>query len=150
VAAFGAILLWVSDSKIARLGQVPLFAGLSQKELEFLSTRTDEVSVEKGRTLIEQGRPGDTFYLLLEGEAGVQVDGRDRPPLHSGSFFGEISMLDRGPATATVVTTTPARLMVLSHAQFRDAVKANDQLLLRVLSAMAERLRRDSRESESS
>lgn len=140
----------VSDSKTARLGRVPLFAGLSQKELEFLATRTDEVSVEAGRTLIEQGRPGDTFYLLLEGEARVQVDGRDRPPLHTGSFFGEISMLDRGPATATVVTTTPARLMVLSHAQFRDAVKANEQLLNRVLSAMADRLRRDSLEGDSS
>jgi CRP-like cAMP-binding protein len=100
--------------------------------------------VQAGQTLIKQGSAGDTFYLLLEGEATVQVDGRDRPPLHPGSFFGEISMLDRGPATATVVTRTPARLMVMSHAQFRDAIKANDQLLLQVMGAMAERLRRDS------
>ena len=61
-----------------------------------------------------------------------------------GSFFGEISILDRGPATATVVTTTPGRLMVMSHAQFRDAIKANDQLLAQVMSVMAERRRRDS------
>jgi len=53
-------------------------------------------------------------------------------------------MLDRGPATATVVTTTPARLMVMSHAQFRDAIKANDNLLSQVMGAMAVRLRRDS------
>jgi CRP/FNR family cyclic AMP-dependent transcriptional regulator len=133
----------VSTSKIDALGKVPLFASCTRKDLEFLATRTDEVDVTAGRTLITQGSPADTFYLLLDGEASVQVDGRDRPPLHPGSFFGEISMLDRGPATATVVTTTPARLMVMSHAQFRDAIKANDQLLALVMGAMAERLRRD-------
>jgi CRP/FNR family cyclic AMP-dependent transcriptional regulator len=134
----------VSDPKIDALGRVPLFAKCSRKELEFLITRTDEVDVSAGQTLIKQGNPGDTFYLLLDGEATVQVDGHDRPPLGPGSFFGEIGILDRGPATATVVTTTPARLMVMSHAQFRDAIKANDQLLSQVMATMAERLRRDS------
>ena len=108
------------------------------------------VSVEGGRTLITQGNPGDTFYLLLDGNASVQVDGRDRPPLGAGSFFGEISMLDRGPATATVATTSPARLMVMSHAQFRDAVKSNDKIVFQVMAAMAERLRRDSLDREPS
>ena len=138
----------MSDSKIDALGRVPLFARCSRNELEFLATRTDEVNVEAGRTLITQGSPSDTFYVLLDGDASVKVDSRDRPPLHKGSFFGEISMLDRGPATATVVTTTAARLMVMSHAQFRDAVKGNDQLLSRVMGAIAERLRRDSLDRE--
>jgi len=99
--------------------------------------------VEAGRTLIRQGSPSDSFYLLLDGEADIEVDGKARPPLGAGRFFGEISMLDRGPATATVVTKTPARLMVMSHAQFRDAIKANDQFLSHVLSVAADRLRRD-------
>ena len=133
----------MSNSKIDALGRVPLFAKCSRQELEFLVTRTDEVEAEAGRTLITQGSSGDTFYLLLEGEASVQVDGRDRPPLRAGDFFGEISMLDRGPATATVVTKTPVRLLVMSHTQFRDAIKGNDQLLSKVMAAMAERLRRD-------
>ncbi len=120
-----------------------MFAGSGRKELDFLATRTDEVSVEAGRTLIRQGSPSGSFYLILEGEAEVQVDSKARPPLRAGSFFGEISMLDGGPATATVVTKTPARLMVMSHAQFRDAIKANDQLLSQVLSVAAARLRRD-------
>ena len=133
----------MSDAKIDALSKVPLFARCSQKELEFLVTRTDEVDVPAGRTLITQGRAGDSFYLLLDGQATVQVDGRDRPALEPGSFFGEISMLDRGPATATVVTSAPSKLMVMSHAQFRDAIRANDQLLSQVMAAMAERLRRD-------
>ena len=133
----------VSDSKIEALSRVPLFARCGRKELEFLAGQADEVEVEAGRKLIEQGRPGDTFFVLLEGEAEVEVDGRPRPPLHAGDFFGEISMLDRGPASATVVTRTPAKLMVMGHLQFRDAIRASDPLLAAVLAAAAERLRRD-------
>ena len=125
------------------LGRVPLFSRCTRKELEFHASRTDEVDLKAKRTLITQGRAADSFYVLLEGEATVEVDGKPRPPLHAGDFFGEIGMLERGPATATVVTTTPSRAMVMSHAQFRDAIKTSDALLSTVLAAAADRLRRD-------
>jgi CRP/FNR family transcriptional regulator, cyclic AMP receptor protein len=134
----------MSDPKAEALSRVPLFSRLSRKELEFLASRTDEVDVKADYTLIKQGSPADTFYVLMEGEATVNVDGKSRPSLKAGDFFGEISMLDRGPATATVVTTTPVRAMVMSHAQFRDAIKSSDALLSVVIAAMADRLRRDS------
>jgi CRP-like cAMP-binding protein len=133
----------MSDAKSRSLGAVPLFGRCSKKELDFLASRTDEVDVAAGRRLTNQGEPGDTFYVLLDGEADVDVDGRFRRTMKIGDFFGEISMLDRGAATATVVTRTPARLMVMSHAQFRDAIKANDMLLGHVMAAMGERLRAD-------
>ena len=132
------------DPKTKALAGVPLFAHCSARDLEFVASRTDEVSVPAGRQLVRQGDPGDTFYVLLEGEADVEVDGSSRPVLVPGDFFGEISMLDRGAATATVVTRTPVRLMVMSHAQFRDAVKGSDDLLSQVMAAMGERLRADS------
>jgi CRP/FNR family transcriptional regulator, cyclic AMP receptor protein len=134
----------MSDVKTQALRQVPLFAHCSNRELEFVASRTDEVDVPEGSELVRQGRPGDSFYVLLEGTADVEVDGARRPPLGPGDFFGEISMLDRGPATATVVTTAPARVMVMSHAQFRDAVKGSEDLLAQVMAAMGERLRADS------
>jgi CRP/FNR family cyclic AMP-dependent transcriptional regulator len=61
--------------------------------------------------------------------------------LGPGEFFGEIGMLDKGPATATVVAHDSAEAMVLSHTQFRDAIKGNQALALQVIAAMAERLR---------
>ncbi|MBO0687119.1 MAG: cyclic nucleotide-binding domain-containing protein, partial [Candidatus Dormibacteraeota bacterium] len=122
----------------------PLFVHLTERDLEFVASRTDEVDVPSGRQLVGQGELGHAFYVLLEGTAQVTIDGSDRPGLGPGDFFGEISMLDRGPATATVVTTSPARLMVMSHAQFRDAIKSSDDLLSRVMAAMGERLRADS------
>jgi CRP-like cAMP-binding protein len=139
----------MSDPKVKALKEVPLFAHASQKELEFLASRMDETPAPAGTELTRQGSSGNTFYVLLDGEADVTIDGKHRRTLKPGDFFGEISMLDRGPATATVVAKTPVRLMVMSHAQFRDAVKANDDLLLHVMSAMGERLRADTLASES-
>ena len=133
----------MSDSKIDLLSKVPLFSPLSKHELEFVATRTDEVDVPVGKVLTTQGVPGDTFYVLLDGEAEVDIDRKFRRTLKTGDFFGEISMLDRGLGTATITTTKPSRLLVMSHAQFRDAIKANDALLIKVLAAMGERLRAD-------
>jgi CRP-like cAMP-binding protein len=133
----------MSDPKVDALSKVPLFATLSKHELEFVASRADEVDAPVGKFLTTQGEPGDTFYVLLDGEARVDIDGNLRRNLVPGDFFGEISMLDRGLGTATITTTKPSRLLVMSHAQFRDAIKANDALLIKVLAAMGERLRAD-------
>jgi CRP-like cAMP-binding protein len=134
----------VGKPKTDALKQVPLFTRCSKKELDFLAAQMDEAEVGEGQVLTRQGKPGHTFYLLLDGEVDVTVDRTRRGTLGPGEFFGEISMLDRGPATATTVTKSPVRLMVMSHMQFRDAIKANEGLLSRVMAAMAERLRQDS------
>jgi CRP/FNR family transcriptional regulator, cyclic AMP receptor protein len=137
------LVAMAADPKLKALGQVPLFALLSRRDLGFIAKEGDEVEVPAGKTLTRQDRAGDTFYVLLKGEAEVKVDGKRRRVMKAGDFFGEISMLDRGLATATVTTLTDARLFVMSHAQFRDAIKASDQLMVKVLRAMGERLRED-------
>ena len=133
----------VADPKLEALSRVPLFSRCSPKELQFIASKGDEVDVPAGKTLIRQGRPGDTFYIQLEGQSQVEIDGKKRRVMKPGDFFGEISMIDRGVGTATVTTLTPSRLYVMSHAQFRDAVKQNDSLMVKVLLAMGERLRAD-------
>jgi CRP/FNR family transcriptional regulator, cyclic AMP receptor protein len=133
----------VDDPKLAALGRVPLFARCTRKELEFIASEGDEVAVKAGKTLIRQGHPGDTFYIQLEGRSEVEIDGQSRRVLGPGDFFGEISMIDRGVGTATVTTVSDGRLFVMSHAQFRDAVKANDAIMVKVLRVMGERLRAD-------
>lgn len=133
----------MGDAKLEALGRVPLFSRCTRKELEFIAREGDEVNVKPGKTLIRQGKPGDTFYIQLEGESEVLVDGKRRRVLKPGDFFGEISMIDRGLGTATVTTLTDGRLFVMSHAQFRDAIKASDALMVKVLLAMGARLRED-------
>lgn len=133
----------MADHRIAALGQVPLFERLTKKELDFVAREGDEVDVPAGKVLIREGRSGDTFYVILDGEAEVIIGGKRRRVLKAGDFFGEISMIDRGVGTATVTTTKPSRMFVMSHAQFRDAIKGSDALLVKVLTAMGERLRAD-------
>lgn len=131
----------MADRKIGQLKRVPIFAQCSASELQSLARNTDEIDVPAGRTLISQGKSNDTFYILLDGQADVSMDGKTINHLKPGDFFGEISMLDRGPATATVVTTSPVEMLVMSHAQFRDAVRAHEEIALRVIAVMANRLR---------
>jgi CRP-like cAMP-binding protein len=136
----------MSDAKTKALSGVPLFAHCSPRELAFLASKTDEVELPSDRQVTRQGHPAEAFYVLLSGEAEVEQDGKHRRTLGPGDFFGEISMLDRGPATATIVTRSECRLMVMSHLQFRDAIKGSDPLLGQVMAAMAQRLRSDSLE----
>ena len=133
----------MADRKIEVLAKVPLFAHCTPRELQFVARGGDEVEVAPGKVLIRQGRPSDTFYVQLAGESSVEVDGTKRRTLKPGDFFGEIGMMDRGPGTATVTVLTPSRFFVMSHAQFRDAVKANDSLMVKVLRVMGARLRDD-------
>lgn len=129
------------DPKIDGLKRVSVFSECSPKELEWVSSRMDEVRVGPGEQLTTEGAPGHSFYILLEGEVEAIIDGNSVATLQAGDFFGEISMLDRGPATATIRTTADSRLLVMSHEQFRDAILSNSTLLAGVMASMATRLR---------
>ena len=131
----------VPDPKVDRLAQVPLFKALSKRDLEFLASRIDEVSLKPGQTVIREGQSTESFFIVVSGNVNVTRAGKPAARLGPGDFFGENGMLDQGPATATVVTEGPVDAMVLSHAQFRDAIKANEGLALQVIAAMAQRLR---------
>jgi CRP-like cAMP-binding protein len=129
----------MSTSVSKDLARVPLFATLGDKDRDFLATNLDPMDFPAGERLITEGRTNHTFFVLREGEVEVLV--RDRPPrvLGPGDFFGEISIDQRVPATATVVAKTAVRAWVMSDSQFR-AVRANEPLLLRLRTAMIERL----------
>jgi len=99
------------------------------------------VSLKPGQTVIREGQPTESFFIVVNGSVNVTRAGKPAARLGPGDFFGEIGMLDQGPATATVVADGPVDAMVLSHAQFRDAIKGNDVLALQVIAAMAKRLR---------
>jgi len=101
----------------------------------------DEVSLKPGHTLIREGQPTDSFFIVMTGNVQVTRSGKPAARLGPGEFVGEIGMLDRGPATATVTADGPVEAMVLSHTQFADAIKGNPTLALPVMAAMAERLR---------
>lgn len=128
------------------LSAVPLFSELSKKELSSLAGAVKEVSHESGHVLAREGDVGLGFFLIVEGTAGVSVNGRPRAKLGPGDSFGEISLLDEGPRTATVTAETPIRLLGLTSWVFRRMIEENPGVATKLLRIMAHRLRASSQD----
>jgi CRP-like cAMP-binding protein len=128
------------------LAQVPLFAGMPPRFLKRLADKMDEQRFMEGATIVRQGEPGDIFYVLVEGEAKVKdANGRTLSSLIPGDFFGEISLMDGGPRTATVVAETNLTTLALSRKDFSALLQSEPKVtvgLLKHASALLRRLER--------
>lgn len=128
------------NAKIELLGRVPLFAGCSKAELASIARIADEISVPADRELTTEGARGREFVVLVEGTAEVRRKGRVVNRLGGGDFLGEIALVADVPRTATVTTTWPSRLLVLTDRAFRSLLDESPSLRAKVLRAVAERL----------
>ncbi len=131
------------NAKVELIKRAPLFAQCSKRELEAVAAVADELDVRQGKELTVQGRPGREFFVLVEGEADVKQNGRKIATLKDGDFFGEISLVSNRPRTATVVATTPARVLVITDRAFRRLMEKSPGIQAKVLQALAERLEPD-------
>ena len=129
-------------TRVDLLKAIPLFSGLDHADLGFLAAQMDDVSIPAGTVLITEGQGNHVFVVILEGLVDVSVRGRHRRTLGPHDFFGEISMMELDPATATVTSRTPVRALTVTHGQF-SAVKAHQTVLLQLTAARSERLRAD-------
>jgi CRP/FNR family cyclic AMP-dependent transcriptional regulator len=123
------------------LSQVPLFAGLSRRHLRQLAEHADIVSFRQKETIVQAGRPGGTFYVILEGEAKVVRGGKTIGRMTPGDFFGEISLLDGGPRTATVDADTPVTALRIYKRSFDRVVAQEPEVAAKILAVIARRLR---------
>lgn len=128
------------DLKLETLKNVPLFAGLSKRDLAAVGRIADELDVPAGKELIRQNEVGRQFFILLNGEAVVRRSGRKVNTLGSGDFFGEIALLSNRPTTASVTTSAPSRIAVITRVSFSHLLNGSPHFQLRVLKALAERL----------
>ena len=119
---------------------VPLFAHCSPVEVAEVARIADEIEVAEDEELTREGDRGREFFVLLEGSAIVRRGGRKVNALGPGDFFGEIALVSRSPRTATVTTTSPSRLLVITDARFRTLLERSPPLQLRILEALADRL----------
>jgi CRP/FNR family cyclic AMP-dependent transcriptional regulator len=129
------------DDKLNQLGRMWLFSACTKRDLATIGRASDEVTVPAGRTLTEEGRAGHEFFLILEGQASVRRNGRKVAALGPGQYFGELSLLDRGPRSATVVADTDMRLLVLGQREFNGVLDEVPGMAHKLLRSMAERLR---------
>jgi len=136
------MLLRRSSQKIDLLKKVPLFSNLSQKHLGEIAKHADQVQVEKGRVLVRQGKTGWEFIFIAEGKARVEKDGRVIRQLSGGDFFGEISLIDGEPRTATVVAETDMTLLIVHKSSFDHLLDTIPGLQRKILISLCQYLRR--------
>jgi CRP-like cAMP-binding protein len=122
------------------LGQLALFADLSPSQLEAIAHSHDEDVFAAGERVLRRGLSGGNFYVILDGEAGIEIDGEERHRLGRGEFFGEISALTGEPPTADVVAATVLRCLVIPAAQLERLLLDRPQFMLRLLRMEARRL----------
>jgi CRP-like cAMP-binding protein len=130
-----------TDEMIDTLGGFSLFADLSRPELEAVVHTFDEEWFAEGQRIVRRGFSGSGFYVILDGAAVVNLDGREWSRLGRGDFFGEISILLNEPPTADVVAESPLRCLVLPRADLRDWLVAMPTVTMRMLQAELRRLR---------
>ncbi len=129
------------DSKLEYLEEIPLFSPFSKRDLQKIARASDEITVEAGRVIVEEGSTGHECYVILEGTATVRRRGRRVATLETGSQFGELALLDGGPRTATVTADTDMVLLVLGQREFLGVLDEVPGLAQKILASLATRLR---------
>jgi len=128
------------DAKIELIRRVPLFENCSKQELREVAGVADEVDLPAGTTLTKEGSTGREFVVIVDGFADVRRKGRRVNTLGKGDFLGEIALVSGLPRTATVETTTPTRVLVLTDRAFRELLQRVPSMQFKILQALARRL----------
>lgn len=128
------------------LTEVPIFALLDEQERATLAERVDTVAFKEGTALFHRGDPGDSLYVVKSGEVEIffKNDTGERILLETatpGHFFGEISLLDGGPRTASATAKTDVELVVVDQGDLSELIKARPGAAMELLAATGRRLR---------
>ncbi len=122
------------DEKIRHLDRVPMFEDCSLKELRAVADISKIVEVPERTVLCRAGEPGDEFFVIVDGTALVTLTPQRKHRLRPGEFFGEMSLLDGEPRSATVKAETDLRLLVIDRRHFwtllREVPGLTEQLLI--------------------
>jgi len=127
--------------RIDWLKKVPLFSGLSGRDLDLVARGTDVVRADGGKVLTRQGTLGEEFLLLVDGSARVERDAKPIARLDAGDFFGEMSLIDGKPRSASVIAETPVTLLVVDSHSFRCLLDAVPGLRRKISVTLCHRLR---------
>jgi CRP-like cAMP-binding protein len=128
-------------TKALDLKSIWLFSGCSASELRKIRGSLDEVVVPEGKLLVEEGRIGMEFFLIVSGTATVSRNGKTVATLGPGGYFGELALLDRRPRSASVTSDTEMDVLVLSQRQFNGVLESVPTIARKLLAAMANRVR---------
>jgi len=131
----------IRQAYLDHLARVPLFATCSTKDLQKIAKASDEIAVKAGTTLVDQGQQGREAFIVVDGSASVKRNGRKITTLGPGAVVGELSLLDRGPRTATVTADTDMTVLVIDQRNFAGVIDQVPALAHKLLATLAGRIR---------
>jgi CRP/FNR family cyclic AMP-dependent transcriptional regulator len=123
------------------LGRIPLFSACSKRELRHIASLTSALELSAGDVLTKQGQPGGEAFVIAEGRFDVKIGGKQVATLGEGEIVGEMALLDGEPRTATVQAATDGRVMVLDRREFATLLQDTPGVAVKMLKAVAKRLR---------
>jgi CRP/FNR family transcriptional regulator, cyclic AMP receptor protein len=129
------------------LKDIPFFAGLAQKQRKLIQSVCREIFIHEGRVIISQADVSYDLYVVLSGRVKVSLLDRKGNEiildlLDKGDFFGEMSLFDKRPRSATVTAVTECRMLVLTHDVFLKTIKKDADIAIKILNVLTERLRK--------
>lgn len=130
------------DKRLEMLRSVPLFQGLSRRELAGILEAGREVEFAPGEIIVERGLKAMDFYLIMDGQASLKVPARKVSMLGPGDYFGEISVLDGEPRSATITAETRMWALRLHRSRFIPLLDRHGSIARKILVEMCSRLRR--------
>jgi CRP-like cAMP-binding protein len=130
------------EARIEHLRRVSLFSECTDEELRRIADISRIVEAPVGTVVTQLGTPGDSFFFLIDGRVSVQTVAGPGDPLAPGDFFGEMSLLDGEPRSATVTATTDLRMLVVDRAHFWRLLNETPDVLRRILMVLSRRIRR--------
>ncbi len=120
---------------------VPLFSTLNGKQLKTVAAGGKELSYAPGQHIVDEGTVGVGFFLVMDGKVRVRKGTKTLAELKAGDFFGEMSLFDSEPRSATVEAISETKCLAISAWSFTGMVKSNPDIAIRLLKELAARLR---------
>jgi CRP/FNR family transcriptional regulator, cyclic AMP receptor protein len=133
----------MSDDLVPHLERVDVFSGMSKRALRRVLKSGREVDHQAGREIAVEGMDGHAFHLILEGVAHVQVGSESRPDLGPGDYFGEISVIDNKPRSATVTAGEDGlKVFAIPGFGIHAALKSEPEMAQALLVNLCARIRK--------
>jgi CRP-like cAMP-binding protein len=129
------------SKKLALLEKIPLFRDLSRKQIAQIERLVDEITVPAGSRLATTGQHGAELVVIVEGRASVTVGRRRTVRLGPGDFFGEMSLVDGGPRSATVEAASDMRLLVIGGREFSELLEKAPPIVVKIMQVLSRRVR---------
>ncbi|WP_085314403.1 Crp/Fnr family transcriptional regulator [Derxia lacustris] len=134
------------STNVEMLRRVPLFYGLDDVQLELLTRTLVRKAFPKNRVIVTEGQPADNMFIIIAGRAKVQIADQDGKEvilavLGPGEFFGEMSLIDNNPSSASVITIEQSHFIVVSKDDFRRHLAGNPEVAMNIMRGLVRRLR---------